>query len=141
VYRTPGSNVIALKEVFNKLTASILAETEGLKDNLDAATALIEAAVLTDKNFVPEGPPGEHEGTSKRRHSCHSRRNHSGSEDDELYRDLSPTDARHKIRSCDLRERLKSKHRIRSLQCERDDYYQDLSLQRGRDDYYRDRSP
>ena len=69
VYRTPGSNVIVLKDVFNKLTVSIPAETEGLQDNLDAAKAIIEAAVLTNKNFVPEGPSGEREGTTKRHRS------------------------------------------------------------------------
>ena len=59
VYDTPGTNMIALKEVFAKLTASIPAKTEGLKDNLDTATTLIEARVLTDKNFIPEDPTDE----------------------------------------------------------------------------------
>ena len=61
--------MIALKDVFNKLTASIPTKTEGLQDNLDAATALIEAVVLTDKNFVPEGPSDERENRTKRRRS------------------------------------------------------------------------
>ena len=69
VHRTPGSNVIALKDIFNKLTASIPAEMEGFQDNLDAATALIKAAVWTDKNFIPEDPSGEREGRTKRRRS------------------------------------------------------------------------
>ena len=125
MYRTPGSNVIALKDVFNKRTASIPVETEELQDNLDAATALIEAAVLTYKNFIPEGPSGEREGRTKRRRSRHSRRNHSGSDGDESCRKLSPTDACHRIRARDLRDRLNSKHRDRSPRRERDDYYRE----------------
>ena len=78
MYRTFVSNVITLKEVFNKLTASIPVETEGLKENLDAPTTLIEAAVLTDKNFIPEGLPREHEDTSKHRRSRRCQQNHSG---------------------------------------------------------------
>ena len=123
MYRTPGSNVIALKDVFNKLIAPIPAETEGLQDNLDAATALIEATVLTDKNFVPEGPLRERETRTKRRHSRYRRRNYSGSDDDESCRELSPTDVRHRIRAHDLRNRLNSKHQDRSPWRERDDYY------------------
>ena len=132
--------MIALKEVFNKLTASIPAETEGLKDNLDAATALIEAAVLTDKNFIPEDPTDEHDGGSKHHRSRQSWRNHSGSEEDELYQEPSPTDACHKIRARDLRERLNSMYQDRSPQRRRDEYYCNHSPRRGRDDYYRDRS-
>ena len=66
VYRTPRSNAIALKEVLIKLTSSIPKETDGLQDNLDTVEALIEAAVLTDKNFIQTDPPEEHSGASKR---------------------------------------------------------------------------
>ena len=139
--RVETPTTIALKEVFNKLMASIPAETEGLKDNLDVATSLIEAAILTDKSFVHKNLTDEHEGGSKRHRSCRSQRNLSESEDDELYRELSPTDARHKIRARDLRERLNSKYQDRSPRRRRDDSYRDHSPQRERDDYYRDRSP
>ena len=56
VYRTPGSNMITLKEVLTKLTSSIPKKTDRVQDNLDTATALIEAGVLTDKKLCPNGP-------------------------------------------------------------------------------------
>ena len=52
MYRTPGSNAIALKEVITKLSAAVPEGTDGLKDHLEMANALIQAAVLTDKNFM-----------------------------------------------------------------------------------------
>ena len=57
VYRTPGSNAIALKEVITKLSAVIPEGTDGLKDHMETTNALIQAVVLTDKNFVEQDAP------------------------------------------------------------------------------------
>ena len=89
VYRTPGSNAIALKDVITKLSAVIPEGTDGLKDHLETANALIQAAVLTDKNFV------ELDAASRSRCTRKNRRRQPESSEDDV--ELGPDDARHRI--------------------------------------------
>ena len=81
--------------MITKLSAAVPEGTDGLQDNLDTANALIQAVVLTDKNFVEQDEPSNSR-------SRKGQRRHSESSEDDPNRELDPKDARHRIRSRDL---------------------------------------